>query len=148
MLRMNRFALTAFQAVLALSSLVLALSAGAATIYKWTDERGEIHYSDKRPAGSEWETVDEGNLSVIPSTLPSAPPASPPPVADTAKNDADQLAFERALAERRQRLLDKCEQERGVDCATQVDTELEAERIQATGRVIHLAPPRATASPR
>jgi len=147
MIRTNRSALRVFRALFAVSSFMLAGAAGAATIYKWTDDRGEVHYSDKKPAGKKWEIVDESKISVIPNTVPNAASPSPPPTADTAK-DNDRVAFERALAERRQRLLEKCEQDRGVDCATEVDTELEAERIQATGNVIHLAPPRAAASPR
>jgi hypothetical protein len=142
----HRFALRAFRAIFALWS-VFAVAAGAATIYKWTDDRGEVHYSDKKPAGAKWEIVDESKISVIPGTVPNASSPSPPPTGDTAK-DNDQVAFERALAERRQRLVEKCEQDRGVDCATQVDTELDAERIQDTGGVIHLAPPRPAASPR
>ena len=148
MIHTSRSALRVFQVAFALLPFVLAGAAGAATVYKWTDERGEVHYSDKKPAGEKWEIVDEGKISVIPSTVPSALPPASAPTTDTAKNDDDQLAFERALAERRQRLLDQCERDRGVDCATQADTELEAERIQATGRVIHLAPPRPAASPR
>ena len=148
MIHASRSALVFFQAVFAFSSLVLAGAAGAAPIYKWTDQRGETHYSDKKPAGNRWEVVDEGNISVIPSAVPNAPPPTPGSATATATNGGDQLAFERALAERRQRLLDRCEQDRGVDCATQVDTELEAERIQATGRVMHLAPPRPAVSPR
>ena len=145
MIRISSVALRACQLVCALSPFVWTLAAGAATVYKWTDKRGEVHYSDKRPAGSDWEIVHDSNISVIPSVVPTAPPLSPSPSTETARDDG-QLAFERALAERRQRLLDQCEQDRGVDCATQVDTELQAERIQATGQVIHLAPrPPATA---
>ena len=148
MIHANRSTLKVFRVVFVLSSFVLAVAAPAATIYKWTDQRGETHYSDKKPAGNEWEIVNEGNISVIPSAVPNAPPPTPGPATATATNGDAQLAFERALAERRQRLLDQCARDRGVDCATQVDTELEAERIQATGRVIHLAPPRPVASPR
>jgi hypothetical protein len=147
MIHANRSTLKVFQAVFALSSFVLAVAAPAATIYKWTDQRGETHYSDKKPAGNQWEIVDESKISVIPSTVPNPPP-TPGTATNTATNGDDQLAFDRALAERRQRLLEQCARDRGVDCARQVDTELDAERIQATGRVIHLAPPRPTVSPR
>jgi len=59
MIHANRSTLKVFQAVFALSSFVLAVATPAATIYKWTDQRGETHYSDKKPAGNQWEIVDE-----------------------------------------------------------------------------------------
>jgi len=104
MIHANRSTLKVFQAVFALSSFVLAVATPAATIYKWTDQRGETHYSDKKPAGNQWEIVDESKISVIPSTVPNPPP-TPGTATNTATNGDDQLAFDRALAERRQRLL-------------------------------------------
>jgi hypothetical protein len=55
----------------------------------------------------------------------------------------DQAAA-RALAERRQRMIDECEQNFGseMDCTREVDTELRAEALQSGGRVIHLRPAR------
>jgi hypothetical protein len=51
---------------------------------------------------------------------------------------------ERALAERRQRMIDECEANHGseVDCKREVDTELRAEGLQTGARVIHLDRPR------
>jgi len=50
----------------------------------------------------------------------------------------------RALAERRQKMIDDCEQNFGSeeDCTREVDTELRAEALQSGGRVIHLRPAR------
>lgn len=50
----------------------------------------------------------------------------------------------RALAERRQKMIDACEQNHGseIDCEREVDTELRAEALLQGGRVIHLRPPR------
>jgi len=42
----------------------------------------------------------------------------------------DQLQAPEAHAERRQRMIDQCEQNNGVDCANEVDTELRAEGVQ------------------
>ena len=55
----------------------------------------------------------------------------------------DQAAA-RALAERRQKMIDDCEQNFGseADCTREVDTELRAEALQSGGRVIHLRPAR------
>ena len=48
------------------------------------------------------------------------------------------------LAERRQKMIDDCEQNFGSeqDCTREVDTELRAEALQSGGRVIHLRPAR------
>jgi hypothetical protein len=46
----------------------------------------------------------------------------------------------RALAERRQAMIEDCEQNNGTDCAREVDTELRAEQLQGAG-VIHLRAP-------
>ena len=56
---------------------------------------------------------------------------------------AEQAAT-RALAERRQKMIDDCEQNFGseIDCTREVDTELRAEALQWGGRVIHLRPAR------
>jgi hypothetical protein len=111
------------------------------------DENGEVHYSDKIPAGKTWAIVNDAPVSVIPSDVPATPIASPPPSRAGAEK-GDLAAIEHDLAERREKCLKECEQNHGVDCAAQVDTELEAERIQATGHVIHLAPPRPATAPR
>ena len=46
--------------------------------------------------------------------------------------------------ERRQKMIDECEQNFGseIDCIREVDTELRAEALQSGGRVIHLRPAR------
>ena len=50
----------------------------------------------------------------------------------------------RDLDERRQKMIDDCEQNFGseMDCTREVDTELRAEALQSGGRVIHLRPAR------
>jgi hypothetical protein len=48
----------------------------------------------------------------------------------------------RALAERRQEMIDDCERNRGTECEREVDTELRAEALQSGGRVIRLRPAR------
>ena len=64
-----------------------------------------------------------------------------PAVSDAER--AEQAAA-RALAERRQKMIDDCEQNFGseADCTREVDTELRAEALQSGGRVIHLRPAR------
>ena len=52
---------------------------------------------------------------------------------------ADQAAQDPQLAQRRKEMIRKCENNNGVDCAKQVDTELGAEQLQAGGSR-HFAP--------
>jgi len=54
---------------------------------------------------------------------------------------AEQAAT-RALAERRQKMIEHCEDEHGIDCEREVDTELRAEALQWGARVIHVRPAR------
>jgi len=54
---------------------------------------------------------------------------------------ADQAAV-RALAERRQRMIERCEREHGVDCEREVDTELRAESLPSGAWLIRLGPER------
>jgi hypothetical protein len=55
----------------------------------------------------------------------------------------EEQAAARALAERRQKMIEECQQNFGseIDCTREVDTELRAEALQSGGRVIHLRPP-------
>jgi hypothetical protein len=58
--------------------------------------------------------------------------------------EREEPAAARALAERRQKMIDDCEQNFGseMDCTREVDTELRAEALQSGARVIHLRPAR------
>jgi hypothetical protein len=58
--------------------------------------------------------------------------------------EREEHAAARALAERRQKMIDDCEQNFGseIDCTREVDTELRAEGLQWGARVIHLRPAR------
>jgi hypothetical protein len=58
--------------------------------------------------------------------------------------EREEQAAARALAERRQKMIDECQQNFGSenDCTREVDTELRAEGLQAGARVIHLRPAR------
>jgi len=74
----------------------------------------------------------------------------PPAAADAAvaisisEEAREEEAAARALAERRQKMIEDCEQNFGSeeDCTREVDTELRAEALQSGGRVIHLRPAR------
>jgi hypothetical protein len=116
----------------------------AAPLYKWIDDQGGVHYSDTVPAGKQTLPVD-GNLSII-----SGPPAQQSvsaPVSDEYDARSEQAAMQQMEAEERDRLIEECEHNRGVDCAQQVDTELGAGRVQAGGRAVHLTRPVPSVSP-
>jgi len=71
----------------------------------------------------------------------SAPPPATDPAPSAAERDTQDDA-QRALADRREQMIDECEQNHGseVDCVRETDTELRAEGLQAGARVIHLRP--------
>jgi hypothetical protein len=80
------------------------------------------------------------------ATLLNEPPATEgaavliPTLSDEEREEQDAA---RALAERRQKMIDDCEQNFGTDCEREVDTELRAEELLQWGvRVIHLRPAR------
>jgi len=74
----------------------------------------------------------------------------PPATADAAvaisisEEAREEQAAALALAERRRKMIEDCEQSLGseIDCTRETDTELRAEGLQSGARVIHLAPPR------
>ena len=68
----------------------------------------------------------------VPEPAQSANYVRPDPAADKAARDPK-------LAARREEMIAICEDNRGVDCAKQTDTELGAEQLQLGG-VRHLAP--------
>ena len=138
----QRFVSIALPMIVLAAWLAGGVPAHAATIYKWTDQNGDVHYSDTLPARTKSEIVKQANLTVIPGTVVPARPSVPPAARDDDAAKDQQEALKRELAERRERLIQLCERNHGVECAVEVDTELDAERIQALGHVIHLAPPR------
>jgi glutaredoxin len=47
----------AIRAISLLLMAILAFSASAQEVYKWTDDQGVIHYSDRKPAGTSAQAV-------------------------------------------------------------------------------------------
>ena len=92
-------------AVLVLALVLLAPSAHATT-YKWIDDKGVVHYTDKIPP----EAINKGNVELDKQGVPvrkTDPALSPEQRKARAEEDArrQQLAKERALVERRDRAL-------------------------------------------
>ncbi len=55
--------------------LLLSSTANAQTIYRWTDKKGEVHYTDEVstvPKGAKLETTEGEELMVVPAPPPSA----------------------------------------------------------------------------
>jgi hypothetical protein len=71
---------------------------------------------------------------------PSTAMLARPAISDA---ERDRQADERALAERRRKMIEDCEQNHGseIDCVRETDTELRAEGLQAGARVMRLRPP-------
>jgi hypothetical protein len=124
-------------ALIALMFAMLCGLARASEVNMWFDETGEVHYSDKPPAGVKAQRLSRTDPSIIagPTAADSTPHAEPAPVGDQRVEAAAQ-----ADTERRQKMIEDCEQNHGVDCERQVDTELGAEAIQRAGHVIHQVP--------
>jgi hypothetical protein len=72
-----------------LAALLLSASAAAATVYKWTDARGVVHFSDVPPpttSGIKAETMPE---APPPVARPPAPPISPQEAGQAERAGAD-----------------------------------------------------------
>jgi hypothetical protein len=108
--------------------------ARASEVNMWFDETGEVHYSDQPPAGRKAQRVSRRapGITADMAAPDSAPDSEPAPV-----EDQQDEATAQADAERRQKMIEDCEQNHGVDCERQVDTELGAEAIQRGGHVIN-----------
>src|SRR5258708_4130431 len=121
----------------ALIALIFPMVLGiahASEVNMWFDETGEVHYSDQPPAGRKAPRVSRRAPSIMADmTAPDSTPDSEPAPVEDQQNEATA----RADAERRQKMIEDCEQNHGVDCERQVDTELGAEAIQRSGHVIH-----------
>ena len=68
-----------FRSIALFALLVLPLVAGAATVYKWTDSEGNVHFSDRPDELPQAEKVD-----VPVSRAGTTPPRSPAPAGDAA----------------------------------------------------------------
>jgi len=123
--------------------------ARASEVNMWFDETGEVHYSDIPPAdvkaprvrqsetfrgGMKTKSMSRGGPNIIAGTTApdSTSDAEPVHTADQ-QNETDA----QAVADRRHKMIEDCEQNNGVDCEREVDTEPGAEAIQRGGHVIH-----------
>ncbi|MDR0717664.1 MAG: DUF4124 domain-containing protein [Azoarcus sp.] len=80
--------------ILLILSLCLSCVAAAGSVYRWTDEQGQVHYSDAPPAGVKAKPVETGNITIIPT-----PPAFTPEALAANRQAYRQAREERKLAE-------------------------------------------------
>jgi hypothetical protein len=147
---------TTLLAVLAALSASLFAAATQAQVYKWTDERGGVHYSNAPPPEgippARVATIAEKVSTYAPVT--PAAPAVPAPGADAALKTRVQALEQELAAERRARdsantvsaddrrraELDECLRQRRADC--------DRPEVLATGAapMMVVAPPRRRAT--
>ena len=92
-------------ATLFLVSVIAIPAATSAQVYKWVDENGKVHYSDKKPPASEnknVEVVDESVLNDEANILDSADDG-----VDADRLRADRLRREQAREEEENRVLEE-----------------------------------------
>lgn len=90
-------------------ALLLIAVAAQATLYRWTDEQGNVHMSDKPPpANVEYEVMDQPRPNVV--TTPKPPPP-PQDVVDTLGEPAEDEAAPKAVVYRSLRIIQPQEDE-------------------------------------
>jgi hypothetical protein len=121
--------------------------ARASEVNMWFDETGEVHYSNMPPAevkaprvpqsetlraGTKTQSKSCGGPSNIASTTaPDSTPDAEPVHTEHQKNEA----AAQAVAGRRHKMIEDCEQNNGADCQCEVDT---APGAEATQRGVHV----------
>ena len=124
-------------AVLAAGTFAFAAPALAAT-YKWVDEKGVVHYTDKLPEGQDKASV-ELNKQGVPIRRIEPPPSAEARRAKAAEDERQkQLAREREVVDRRDRALmssytseDEIELARNRALAT-IDTQVQSAQAYST----------------
>ena len=71
---------SAMQTISVLLLALLAFSASAQEVYKWTDDQGVVHFSDSKPADQATQTV---HIEAAPSSPTPATQATAPSAPDT-----------------------------------------------------------------
>lgn len=80
-----------FRSITLFALLVLPLMAGAATVYKWTDAEGNVHFSDRPDELPQAEKVDVP-VNRVGTTLPRAPAPSDDVAGEAVPQQADAAA--------------------------------------------------------
>jgi len=82
-------------AILLCSTLILAVSSDVFSakkiMYKWTDDKGEIHYSERAPKGYEYKKITTYvNENAVTKVAPEAAPANKPDISSRYNNWKDE----------------------------------------------------------
>ncbi|GAA5179768.1 hypothetical protein GCM10025771_22660 [Niveibacterium umoris] len=121
-----------------------------AEVWKWTDSEGHTHYGDTPPAGVKASKVGDAGVSVVPAITgddsrpptPQVPAAPARPPAPEVKGSGTNTAADAEA--RRQRMIERCEKDRGVDCEENVDRMLDGSPGVSPGAAdypVWIAPP-------
>lgn len=124
-----------FPALLLSLILLPAASLAQGALYKWKDAQGKVHYGDAPPPGVQASPLS-GGVSVVPALPPEAREGNasakaeatgggidnPDATRRTQAAEAESRQQEQARREaERKRLIERCEANRGTDCANEVD---------------------------
>lgn len=136
-------------ALIALTLPMVFGHARASEVNMWFDETGEVHYSDIPPADVKAHRVPQSQTFRAGMKAQGMSRSAPSPIAGKtapdSTSDAEPVYTEnqqsetaaQAPADRRHKMIEDCENNDGLDCEREVDTELGAEAIQHEGHVIH-----------
>jgi hypothetical protein len=104
-------------------------AAGAAEVYRWVDENGEVHYSESLPPNFKEKGHDVLNSSglVIDEDVSQTPPPPPPPTAE----DKKELPRDKSGLPRPKALYSEAELQRRMDNFLMLRYDSEEEIIEA-----------------
>jgi hypothetical protein len=85
----------------AVAALGIAVSAHAEKMYQWTDENGVVHFSDKKPQGQDFKTVDVPTAPTT-GTVSPIPPGTDQAAPSAAQQRRDEIAQSRQQSREKQ----------------------------------------------
>jgi hypothetical protein len=113
--------------VLAVAAALACASVAQAATYKWVDEKGGVHYSDKMPP----EAVDKGNVELNKQGVP-VKRNDPAPTAEQRRAKAAEEERQKALAKERE-LVDR--RDRALIQSYTSEDEIDLARSRALGTI-------------
>ena len=119
-------------ALLAIVVAVAASEAPAKELYRWTDENGVVHFSDKKPPGNQaYEAQVVADEAPVPVQADASPATEAEAEAEALHNVAQQRREE--IAQRKQEARQQ-EAERSAQCAA---WQAEVDRLEPSRRVYY-----------
>lgn len=106
-----------FKTLLLMVAVLFSSQLAATKVYKWVDEKGQIHYAAQKPAGQEVETVKLKKAPSITSETDSDQTDDQEPDAEADPGDAEADAQAAAAAKARLAAADKINNKKQCDLA-------------------------------